>query len=86
MPLLHLEDEEVGDLVTHLVETFRKGVNSFIEELDAKLRHEFEALERKEVQLRVERQALDEMRRCLRQDWFWRQRLLQMLQAPSTMP
>ncbi|CAE7247219.1 NAP1 [Symbiodinium necroappetens] len=68
MPLLHLEDEEVGDLVTHLVETFRKGVNSFIEELDAKLRHEFEALERKEVQLRVERQALDEMRRCLRQE------------------
>jgi len=68
MPLLHLEDEEVGDLVTHLVETFRKGVNSFIEELDAKLRYEFEALERKEVQLRVERQALDEMRKCLRQE------------------
>ncbi|CAJ1426001.1 unnamed protein product [Effrenium voratum] len=68
MPLVHLQKDEVDDLVGQLVDSFREGVLQFIGELDMKLQSEFQSLEQKETQLRVERQALDAMRKSLQED------------------
>eukprot|EP00435_Cladocopium_sp_Y103_P010342 s1573_g2.t1 len=52
--MLHLQISEVEDLVENLVTVFREGVTHFVEELDSKLQSEFQSLEQRETQLRVD--------------------------------